>query len=66
MRSGRLDTNKLAEAKQKVPTIYERIGEVHTDKLCIGVLLDMSGSMSGSKIEKARETMIYLYELLKK
>lgn len=65
MRSGRLDTNKLAEAKQKVSTIYERIGEVHTDKLCIGILLDMSGSMHGSKITKARETMIYLYELLK-
>ena len=65
MRSGRLDTNKLAEAKQKVPTIYERIGEVHSDKLCIGILIDCSGSMRGNKIEKARETMIYLYELLK-
>lgn len=65
MRSGRLDTNKLVEAKQKVSTIYERIGEVHSDKLCIGILLDMSGSMHGSKITKARETMIYLYELLK-
>ncbi len=65
MRSGRLDTNKLAEAKQKVSTIYERVGEVHSDKLCIGILIDCSGSMSGNKIEKARETMIYLYELLK-
>jgi len=65
MRSGRLDTNKLAEAKQKVSTIYERIGEVHSDKLCIGILIDCSGSMRGNKIEKARETLIYLYELLK-
>jgi len=43
MRSGRLDTNKIAEAKQNVPTIYERFGEVKTNKLNIGVLVDESG-----------------------
>ena len=43
MRSGRLDTNKIAEAKQNVPTIYERFGEVKTNKLNIGVLIDESG-----------------------
>jgi hypothetical protein len=66
MRSGRLDTNKIAEAKQNVPTIYERFGEVKTNKLNIGVLVDESGSMDGSKIKKARQAAIFLYEVFRK
>ena len=66
MRSGRLDTNKIAEAKQNVPTIYERFGEVKTNKLNIGVLVDESGSMGGDKIEKARQAAIFMYEVFKK
>lgn len=67
MRSGRLDTNKLAEAKQHVSTIYERIGEVKTNKLSVTILIDESGSMcSDSKIRKAQEAAIFLNEALKK
>lgn len=67
MRSGRLDTNKIAEAKQNVPTIYERFGEVKTNKLNIGVLVDESGSMGSSdKIKKARQAAIFMYEIFKK
>jgi cobalamin biosynthesis protein CobT len=66
MRSGRLDTNKIAEATQRVPTIYERYGQVKTDKICIGVLIDESGSMSGaSKIKKAQEAAIFINEVFK-
>jgi hypothetical protein len=65
MRSGRLDTGKLAEAKQMVPTIYERMGTVKTNKLCVGVLIDESGSMGGSKEVVAREAAIMLNESLK-
>jgi len=66
MRSGRLDTNKIAEAVQKVPTIYERYGQVKTDKVCIGVLIDESGSMSGGrKIQKAQEAAIFINEVFK-
>ena len=65
MRSGRLDTNKIAEAVQRVPTVYERFGQVKTDKICVGVLIDESGSMSGSKIEKAREAAIFINEVFK-
>lgn len=64
MRSGRLDTDKLAEAKQGVQTIYERMGEVKTNKLCVTVLVDESGSMHGSKADKAREAAIFLKETL--
>jgi Mg-chelatase subunit ChlD len=62
MRSGRLDTNKLVEARQHVPTVYERMGEVKTDKLAVCILIDESGSMSGSKIDKARQAAIFLNE----
>jgi hypothetical protein len=66
MRSGRLDTNKIAEAAQQVPTIYERMGQVTTSKVCVGVLIDESGSMGGTKIEKAREAAIFINEVFKK
>lgn len=65
MRSGRLDTNKLAEAVQGVSTIYERFGEVKTNKLCVAVLVDESGSMGGYKEEAARKAAIFLNESLK-
>lgn len=66
MRSGRLDTNKLAEAKQMVPTIYERFGQVTTNKVTIGVLIDESGSMGGHKMQKARQAAIFINEVFKK
>jgi len=66
MRSGRLDTNKIAEAVQKVPTVYERYGQVTTDKISVTVLIDESGSMSGSKIDKAREAAIFINEVFKR
>lgn len=62
MRSGRLDTNKLVEARQHVPTVYERMGEVKTDKLAVTILIDESGSMGGSKIAKAKQAAIFLNE----
>jgi cobalamin biosynthesis protein CobT len=65
MRTGRLDTNKLAEAKQMVPNIYERMGSVKTDKLCVSILVDESGSMSGSGETAAREAAIFLNEAMK-
>ena len=67
MRSGRLDTNKLVEAKQKVPTIYERMGEVKTDKLNVVILIDESGSMGwNDKIVRAAEAAIFLNEAFSK
>ena len=66
MRSGRLDTNKLAEAKQMVPTIYERFGQVTTNKVNIGVVIDESGSMGGDKMKKARQAAIFINEVFKK
>ena len=64
MRSGVLDTNKLADAFQGVPTVYVREGEVKTDKVSVCVLIDESGSMCGKRIEAARDTAILINEAL--
>lgn len=64
MRSGVLDTNKLAEAVQGVPTVYMREGEVKTDKVAVCVLIDESGSMCGSRISAARDTAILINEAI--
>lgn len=63
-RSGFLDTSKLVEARQGVPTVYERHGEVKSDKVAICILVDLSGSMGGSKIKAAKEAAILLLESL--
>ena len=65
MRSGILDTNKLADAYQGVPTVYLREGKVKTDKVSVCVLIDESGSMSGKRIESARDTAVLINEALK-
>lgn len=64
MRSGTLDTNKLAEAYQGVSTVYLREGEVKTDKVAVCVLIDESGSMSGDRITAARDTAILINEAI--
>lgn len=70
MKSGKFDENKLVEARAGVQTVYERMGSVTVNKLCIVVLVDESGSMSGrvrhskySKMELARQAAIYLNEI---
>lgn len=62
MRSGVLDTNKLAEAIQGVSTVYIREGEVKSDRVAVCVLIDESSSMSGERIEAARDTAVLLNE----
>lgn len=62
MRSGTLDTSKLAEAVQGVPTVYVREGEVKSDKVAVCILLDESGSMWGPGEQAARDTAVLLNE----
>lgn len=65
MRSGTLDPTKIVEARQNVPTVYERVGQVKSDKVAVCLLIDLSGSMSGSKIRAAQDTAVLLNEVLK-
>lgn len=64
MRSGVLDTGKLVEAIQGVPTVYLREGEVRADRIAVCVLIDESGSMEGSRIAAARDTVILINEAI--
>ena len=61
-RYGLLDTTKLAEAYQGVPQVYVRKGEVKTSNLAVCILIDESGSMSGTKIEAAQDAAVLLNE----
>ena len=65
MRSGVLDTGKLAEAVQGVPTVYKRQGEVRSDRACVCMLVDESGSMCRQgRMAAARNTAVLLNEAL--
>ena len=65
MRSGVLDTGKLAEAVQGMPTVYKRQGEVRSDRACVCMLVDESGSMCRQgRMAAARNTAVLLNEAL--
>lgn len=65
MRSGLLDTAKLAEAVQGVPTVYIRQGAVKSDRACVCILVDESGSMiREGRMPAARNTAVLLNEAL--
>ncbi len=64
MRSGTLDTSKIAEAYQGVQNVYVREGKIKSDKMAVCVLIDESGSMSGEKIEAARDLAVLLKEAI--
>ena len=62
MRSGMLDTGKIAEAFQGVPTVYMREGQVKSDRIAVCILIDESGSMYGEGETAARDTAVLLNE----
>ena len=64
LRSGHLDTCKLAEAVQGVENIYRQERTVRADRMAVCVLVDESGSMEGEKIEAARDTAVLLNEAI--
>lgn len=63
LKSGNLDTNKLVEGVQGIQTIYSRKEKPILKKLVVSLLVDMSGSMSGEYMERARECAILLTEV---
>ncbi len=65
LRSGNLDDNALEKLSLGIDTIFERQEEESKPKISISILVDLSGSMWGSKIQSAKEVAISLYEALK-
>ena len=64
MRSGMLDTGKIAEAFQGVPTVYMREGQVKSERIAVCILIDESGSMYGEGETAARDTAVLLNEAI--
>ena len=65
LRNGRLDTNKLAEARQGVQTVYMQKGRVNCDKTNLVLLIDESGSMHGLRSMMAMDTAVLISEAMK-
>ena len=61
-RSGEIDENSLHKISLKDDRIMMHRDEIQDKKIAICLLVDESGSMSGSKIESAREVAISLAE----
>lgn len=66
LREGKLDTSKLVEGIQGVQSIYYRTEKPVLKKLNVAMLVDLSGSMGGERIEIARECTILLTEVFSK
>lgn len=64
--NGRLDTGKLAEAVQGVPSVYSRTIAAKTSKTAVCVLIDESGSMYGGKVTAALDSAVLLAESIGK
>lgn len=63
-KNGRLDTNKLAEAIQGAQNVYTRETRTTSDRACVCVLVDESGSMHGDRMQSARDTAVLITEAL--
>lgn len=63
-RYGKFDDTKIVEALQGVNTVYTKRYKTISNKVNIGLLIDESGSMSGSKIDTAKKIAIMFYEAL--
>lgn len=63
-RSGRLDTNKLAEAIQGAQNVHTRETRTTSDRACVCVLVDESGSMRDKRMLSARDTAVLITEAL--
>ena len=64
--SGRLNRRRLIDAVRGRSNIYTRKSDDFDLNTAVQVVVDMSGSMSGSKIDLARQSTIILAEALQK
>ncbi len=62
LRSGLLDTNRLAEARQGVQNVHMRKGRISSDRTGIALVIDESGSMRGIRETLARDTAVLVNE----
>jgi hypothetical protein len=63
--SGKLDKKAIYRYKYDKNIFYNNTYKIKESDLAFGILLDVSGSMSGEGIENGKATMIILHEVLK-
>lgn len=61
---GRLDTKRLVQAYQRVPTVYKQRTDREEADTAISILVDLSGSMGGTKAKVARDCAVAISECL--
>lgn len=65
-KTGKLNTNKLVSLKTGNTNIFSRRGTISSDKACICLLIDESGSMSGGRRKQAsREAAVLINEAVR-
>lgn len=62
--SGKLNTNKLVALKSGNTAIFDKKGSVTCSSASVCMLIDESGSMSGLKLERAREAAVLVNEAI--
>lgn len=65
MPSGKLNTNKLVSLKTGNTDVFIRNGSVTADAACVCLLIDESGSMSGTRQQAARDVAVLINEAVK-
>lgn len=64
--NGRLDVKNIHKYKTSSDIFYNNTYKIKESDLGIGIVLDMSGSMSGEKIKNGKAALILLHEVLLK
>ncbi len=65
-KTGKLNTNKLVSLKTGNYNIFTKRGEVTSDRVCLCLLIDESGSMSGNgRKEATREAAVLINEAVR-
>lgn len=59
---GRLDTKRLVAASQGINTVFKKRVDREDEDTAVSILIDMSGSMHGRKVEYAQDCAIALAE----
>lgn len=59
-KTGRLDGNKLVDAYLGSDSVYKKLGRVRSTDIATVLLLDLSGSMRGTKIKQAAKVTVLL------
>lgn len=62
--TGRLDSKRLVAASQGVSHVYKQRADITEENTVVTFLVDLSGSMSGTKVTVARDCVVALSECL--